>query len=145
MTDIAYRDGIMAADTAVWGGGNCNIVVDHRQKIKRLHDGGLFAAAGRSVDIHTTVNYLIGQGSLDGAHPVKEDFGAIWVKPSGQIYWIEKDLIPIKMNSLFAAVGSLEAFLHGALHAGATAEEAVRLAILHTDGAAGDVQVERLK
>lgn len=63
----------------------------------------------------------------------------MWVKPDRSIWLMENDLVFFPVPGAFKAIGSPEQFMWGALHAGATAGEAVMLAILHTDGAAGKV------
>lgn len=145
MTAIAYRDGVMAADTAVWattGGGYT--VVGTYAKIDRLKDGSLFASTGRSSDHRAVLNWLA--GGQEGEPPkVKEGFSAIWARCSG-VMKIEDDVRPFDMpNADFYAAGASMEFLLGSLAAGASAEEAVRLAVRYTDGAAGDVQSERLR
>jgi hypothetical protein len=88
---------------------------------------------------------LIERGDFKGVEPLKDDgFSSIWLKPDGTAWLIEDDLYPVKIAAGFAACGAPTTFMLGALYAGATAEEAVRLAIQHTDGAAGEVQVERI-
>lgn len=134
----------MAADTAVWassGGGYT--VVGTYSKIDRLKDGSLFACTGRSSDHQAVMKWLSG-GQEGDAPKVKEGFSAIWARTSG-VMKIEDDVRPFDMpDAAFFADGASMDFLLGALAAGASAEEAVRLAIRFTDGAAGDVQVERL-
>ena len=44
MTIIAYRDGVMAADTATWQGGV--MIGDRSKKIMRTPEGFLIACAG---------------------------------------------------------------------------------------------------
>lgn len=144
MTAIAYRDGIMTADTAVWAstGGGYTVVGNYR-KIDRLEDGSLFASTGRSSDHQAVIRWLAA-GQEGEAPKVKEGFSAIWARPR-RVLKIEDDVRPFAMpNADFYAAGSSMEFLLGSLAAGASAEEAVRLAIRYTDGAAGDVQVERL-
>lgn len=144
MTAIAFRDGVMAADTAVWAstGGGYTVVGRYR-KIDRLKDGSLFASTGRSADHQAVIRWLA--TDQEGETPkVKEQFSAIWARRRG-VLKIEDDVRPFDMPQAdFYAAGASMEFLLGALAAGASAEEAVRLAIQYTDGAAGDVQVERL-
>ncbi|HEV2098550.1 MAG TPA: hypothetical protein VGR45_06435 [Stellaceae bacterium] len=134
----------MAADTAVWastGGGYT--VVGRYAKIDRLKDGSIFACTGRSAD-HQAVMKWLAAGQEGEAPKVKEGFSAIWARRDS-VLKIEDDVRPFDMpDAAFYAAGASMEFLLGSLAAGASAEEAVRLAIEYTDGAAGDVQVERL-
>ena len=75
----------------------------------------------------------------------EEQLTALWVKSDGSLLLCNYTLHFYKLREEFFAIGSPSTFMMGALFAGASAEEAVRLAILHTDGAGGEVQVERLE
>jgi 20S proteasome alpha/beta subunit len=143
MTAIAYRDGILAADTAAWGGGNSSVIVGHRQKIVRLSDGGLFAACGCTADCIRAAQ-ACERNALSTIEIDDNGFAAVWIKPDGSVWRLDSILYPYESAGPYDAAGASETFMLGALAAGASAEQAVRLAIKHTDGAAGDVQVERL-
>lgn len=144
MTVIVFRDGVMAADSAVWQG---DIIAGYRRKIRRLPDGSLFASCGRQSHGDACFQWLSEHaGDPDKRPPADEEkmFGALIITTSG-VMKIEHDM------RVFAAIpapyyveGAHLEFLHGALTMGATAEEAVRLAIQFGDSAAGEVQVERL-
>lgn len=145
MTAIAYRDGIMAADSARWGCTSSSVIIGHSQKIVRLPDGSLFAACGAASDCKWVAGLLArGPEGLEGRKLEDTGFNALWVRPDGMMVKIEHDLRPFDIPAPFYAIGYPETFMFGALHAGASAYDAVRLAIAHTDGAGGDVQVERL-
>jgi hypothetical protein len=127
----------MAADTATW---MHDVVVSHRPKIVRLKDGRLYAATGARPEVDGC------RWWLDDAVPrPKEvapgDFGAI-VAGRGGVFKIDNrfNLYDVT-DSPWVAEGAHCEFLAGCLAAGATAEEAVRLAIVHCAYAAGDVQV----
>ncbi len=142
MTAIAYRDGVMAADTAVWFG---EVIAGQTQKIHRFPDGHLFAAQGDSIYIEAYVQWRREGGEVPEKAEKDEDFFGIGVDRGGVVYWVP---CSYKMQRAaiapYYAAGAVSDFLHGALAAGATAEEAVRLAIEHCAFAAGKVQVERL-
>lgn len=142
MTAIAYRDGVMAADTAVWS--EKGLCVDHTNKIVRVGAGLYGAAGGLSVCVEVGRRLAKTGESIGLDLDSEEDFEAIWVKSDGGLWWADRTLFWVVSTAPFAAIGAAEAFMHGAMHAGASAEQAVRLAIEHTDGAAGTVQVERL-
>lgn len=145
MTAIAYRDGILAADSVAWGGDN-RIIACERKKITRLKDGSLFAAAGRSISIDKVVNSLQEYSSLSSIKPLEkeDDLIAIWVKKNG-IYLVSHDLYPVLIDQSFFCVGGCDQFMWGALYAGATAVQAVELAIKYTDCAGGRVQSESIE
>lgn len=140
MTVIVYRAGVMAADTAVW----CDqIVVEHVIKIVRLPDGSLFGCSGRVCDAQAFADWLMGKGERPPAAE-KGYFSGLIVAPDGSVRRVEWDMRPFDLAGPYHTCGSHCEFLHGALAAGATAEEAVALAIRYGDSAAGEVRVERL-
>lgn len=140
MTVIAYRDGIMAADSAVWGD---QIIVEHVRKIWRLADGSLFGCSGRLCDAQACADWLLNGGDKP-APAEKGYFTALVAAPDGVVRRIEWDMRPFEITGPYHTCGAHMEFLHGAMAAGASAEEAVRLAIRYGDSAAGEVQVERL-
>lgn len=139
MTAIACRDGYMAADSGVWQGDLC---LGYTTKIRRLSDGTLAAAAGSRPMIEAFHLWIAG----DGPKPEKVDrdeFAAIWLKNDG-IWLVSYKLEIYKTPFPFAAEGVLAEFMYGAMAAGASAKDAVTLAVCHCSYVAGEVQVERL-
>lgn len=145
MTVIVYRDGVMAADSAVWIGG---IIVGNTKKIWRLSDGSLYAASGARPDVMACCRWLA-TGGMPHEKPAavddKEFFGALLVSSNGVIGKIDRRFELYDAScAKWAVEGAHSEFLLGALMQGATAEEAVSLAIQYGDSAGGEVQVERL-
>mgnify|MGYP001595236702 CR=1 FL=1 len=144
MTVIAVKDGIMAADTASW---HSNVDRGARvSKIVHLPDGSLFGAAGWLPVIEQAREWL-----ADGADPEKrpakaeaDDLSGCLMRPDGSLWSVSFrfDIYPEPAG--IDAQGAHNEFLYGAMLAGASAEEAVRLAIRHCTHAGGEVQVERL-
>jgi hypothetical protein len=144
MTAIVYRDGIMAADSVVWTAGE-RIKIATDPKIIRLANGGLLGCSGFTDEIRTFQEWMRESGVPPGEHFDKDnDFTAVRVDPDRTIWQCWTALKWVRSAHTFAAIGACSQFLYGALFAGASAEETVRLAVLHTDGAGGEVQVERL-
>lgn len=142
MTAIAYRAGVLAADTQQTAG---MIIVGYTKKVVRSPAGHIAAASGDAVWCRA-FNQAVTKGDVDWKPPAgtkAEDFMAILVSPDGTA----EEVVP-EGNSLleaeFAAIGAPWQFLTGAMAAGASAEEAVRLAIQHCTSCGGEVQVERL-
>ena len=140
MTVIACKDGIIAADTSNWngeiwygGGGG---------KINRLPCGSLVAFAGWFPVIEEARAWLRA-GAPREAKPSRkvEDncLEAVILRPDRRIWLLshEWDLYP--KNAPFEAAGSHYSFLMGAMHAGASARQAVELAIAHCGHARGEV------
>jgi hypothetical protein len=140
MTAIAYRDGILAADTARWHG---DVKVSDDRKIFRLPDGSLFAGSGAVDIIKAYVAWKSGQGDKPEPAEKEEDFGGILVTKDG-VKIVGGAYREYMQEADFYAEGSPVEFLYGAMAAGASAEEAIRLAIRHCKDAGGNVQVERI-
>lgn len=144
MTIIAYRDGILAADSVGWT-AESNVRASVVPKIKRLRDGGLYGAAGDSLEINEFSEWM--QRNRRGEKPVFDsgkDFISLWLKPDESLHMCGHKLNFMPLVDQFFAVGAAAIFCFGALHAGASAEKSVQLAIDHHYGVGGAVQVERL-
>lgn len=139
MTVIVVRDGVMAADTASWCG---QIIVAHRNKIRRLHDGRLFAGTGERASADACFDWL--DGRAEKPPPEERDAFAALILGPGGIERVDYKFRTHADNQEFAFAGAHGELLFGALAAGASAEEAVRIAIRYGDSAGGEVQVERL-
>ena len=144
MTVIAYRDGIMAADGGTWS--DSILCATDTRKIVRL-DGRLVACCGQRPDIEAFVIWLrSGAPSRDKPllNAAKDgDFGAIVADADG-VWLADHSLRLYRAAGDYHVEGAHDGFLRGALAAGATAEQAVRLAVRHCAYAAGNVQVESL-
>lgn len=144
MTVVACRDGVMAADGGTTHG---DIVVGFaKKKIKRLADGSLCAAAG-PVPLINKFHQWAALGFDAAAKPLPakdEQFGAILLKADRTIWLISYDFELYEAVGEYACEGMATSFMMGAMAAGVSAEEAVRLAIRFHYGASGEIQIERL-
>lgn len=143
MTIIAYRDGVMAADSMTTKN---SMRYGVQQKIRRLPDGGLYGAAGSGQDCDAVYEWLCGRG--DRPKVADDDgFRALIARPGIDLP-IEMGctLVERQMNVPYAVVGenSTEYMAFGAFAMGATAERAVEICIEHTVWVGGPVQVEKL-
>lgn len=127
MTTIAYRDGIMAADSRYTNGwGNFGVV----KKIFKT-DKGLFGISG-SINPDIIENVLsYNRVWLKENNKLVENVGLIHVDTSGRILstgedsdWCWNDY----SDREFFSIGSGGKYADGAMAAGASAEMAVRLA-----------------
>ena len=146
MTIIAFKDGIMAADSVCWSGGRAQPVPF--PKITRAPDGSLVALAGKLHD-----SWLLRKWVLAGMPDEKPAFTGVgedepyilMAKPDGSL-WFSKanlDFAPEPQPSCMGA-GNASTFCEGAMEAGLSAYDAVKLTIRHHDGAGGEAQVERV-
>jgi hypothetical protein len=143
MTTIAYRNGIMAADSAC---SDDNQILSLRiQKIHRLKSGGLFGQAGdddnrQLIDLLNDVKTPSKLPSREAITKTFLDFSAILILPKGKVYHVflhEPD--PDQANSRwdgglyevsdgYFAVGSGAVSALSAMDAGASARDAVLIA-----------------
>lgn len=141
MTAIAYRSGIMAADSVAM---TYEVRVRCLPKITRKPDGTLIGISAHEAPARWFVEKW---PVLDRANapPLKEgDLYALIVLPDETVLSCDHNLLPFTLIGPFHVLGNCGQFLLGALCQGATAEEAVRLAIEYTTECGGEVQVERL-
>jgi ATP-dependent protease HslVU (ClpYQ) peptidase subunit len=120
MTTIAYKDGVLAADT-------CRVVngiATKCSKLHRLEDGSVFAGAGNSTDIAKCFRWLTG-----GEKPANEleSLSALHLTEDG-LFYIDGALEPLLMDQEYWAVGSGADFAIAGMFMGMSAQDAVTLA-----------------
>lgn len=142
MTAIAYKDGVMAADSGSFSGG---FWTASQPKIRRLDDGSLVGLAGwkpviarallwvDSVAQHKTWDDPWAWPALPREGEEVNDLDLIIVRNNGEIWnFCRKFEFFRADNQEFAVAGSHFDFMVGAMCAGASAEGAVDLAIMRT-------------
>jgi len=147
MTTIAYRDGVIAADTQeTWDDGSFTPC----KKIYRISssdaeiDGHIVALAGGSYSAEVFLEWYENGDWNDPPDLVNldadEDFEALVVKNDGTLWTCNRlfAFIPIKVD--YFAMGSGGKAALGAMAVGATADEAVRAAMKHDCYTGGKVQ-----
>lgn len=127
MTTIVYRAGTMAADSRAWSGDKHPI--GNKVKIRRLEDGTLIGCSTTTPGGGEAVLDWYEAGHPDEGHTLPESFTFLAVQKNGEVYYAtDADFITGPLTADFFAIGSGEQYAMGALHMGATAEEAVRVA-----------------
>lgn len=139
MTTIAYRDGVVAADTL----STCNgLRDDYGPKVWRKGRVIMAACGSRA----TCLQFRIWVSSgMEGPHPFEKDpdGNGLVVSPAGVVCWSEHGPWPVR--SPFYALGTGYQVALGAMEHGATAEEAIRAAIRWDTRTGGDVTAYRLE
>lgn len=131
MTCIAYRDGILAADSCWECQGQ---VVSLNRKILKLGNGWLYGAAGDCDDRELLDFFSKHQDHLPSRSCLEEfdaDLEAIVVRPHGDVWYINSgkdDRGAFQIKQKFAAIGSGAELARGAMAFGANAEQAIWVA-----------------
>lgn len=150
MTIICIKDGIVAADT---GGFQGPVMIENAvAKIVKSYDGALGGACGESsataafrhwfrisINKQARSNYGVDRLTFEK----DTDFDSMWLEPNGEIWRMDWAGRPWKFSDNFAAIGAPYEMALGAMLAGASAAEAVRICIERHAYAAGDVVTSR--
>lgn len=138
MTSIVYRDGVMAADTRTSYGEW--ITAERYTKIRRLSGGELVGLSGDPNWWDRLTAFLCESGPFPDW---KDDARALLAKPDGSLYELQTVGMR-KINTPFAVIGSGIPPALGALHMGATARQAVEIAMLVDPYTGGEIDELRL-
>lgn len=143
MTIIVYRDGIMAADSAVFAGDRyCGL----SKKIVRNERGEIAGAAGMRANCQAFFAWFLGD---KGAPPafIKDDGGlsALIVGVDGCVSRMDENgIVYLSMEHHYHVAGIGADIACGALELGATAEQAVRVACKINAWCREPITIERL-
>jgi hypothetical protein len=140
MTTVAYRDGVLAADTlSVSAGIPCRCT-----KLFRLEDGSVCGFAGNVDAWRLFLAWL-----RHGGEPPKftdkdrESFHALVMHPDGRVDEWESERVAIPLEDPFYAIGSGSKAAVAAMHMGADAARAIEIAKLCDADTGGPVMVMR--
>ena len=143
MTIIAYRDGIIAADTAVFG--NDDVYVGDIIKIEKHRNGSLVGASGGSTLCRIYKEWFHAAEIHDEFKDSEEGFTGLIIQTDSRILKIHG---PHKkfttLDAPFIAIGAGKNLATGAMAAGASAKEAVAIAIKYHGFCAGDITTLKL-
>lgn len=131
MTTIAYRAGVMAADSRAYGG--TSKAIGSKTKVRRLDDGTLVGCSSNQVGLPEAVLdwYARGAKADDAPKPAAVEFTFLAVKPDGNAFYAsDAFMLTGPLRAEFFAIGSGGYAAQGALHAGASAERAVEIACM---------------
>ena len=145
MTTVCYRDGILVTDSMVSANG---AQVGSCSKLRCFKDGSVAAHGGVLADAEQFFAWVEEGESKDKKPELDErQFEAVRVWPDGKIAWYNHKCqrYSYRESMGFFAFGTGESFAMGAMAAGATAEEACRIACQFDTTSAEPLCVERLK
>jgi ATP-dependent HslUV protease subunit HslV len=142
MTTIAYRNGIMAADSAAWIGDAC---VSPVRKLAKGKSGTLYGVCGCAAEAENFLRWVEDGESGEWPRGVPEtecrSSMIVLVAPTSGAIMLYTARGIETYDMPYFALGSGNVGALCAMHAGASAESALRACIAHANGASGDVQV----
>lgn len=141
MTTIAYRDGIMAADSMITRNDEW-IMPYSAPKITRLQDGSLCGFAGNFFKQDAFLKWL---GDPTAPRPdLETDCAALVVNLDGSV-WMYQYVGGVRLEGPFFAVGSGSVPALAAMHMGADAGRAVAIAARLDNATGGNIIEEHLR
>jgi hypothetical protein len=130
MTTIAYRQGVMAADTRAYAGFNGQL--GEKTKIRRLPDGTMIGASTNQVGLGEALLNWYEAGADPAKAPGKlneSKFTLLVVKPEGEAFYAyDTFMLSGPVRAEFYAIGSGAEYALGAMAHGAGPEYAVEIA-----------------
>lgn len=144
MTCVAYRSGVLAADTQVTDWGQ----KWRAKKIWRIDSDAGELLVGICGELYPAMAFVEWLKNSKNRKPDigNEDFEAIVIARTGRVTLWNQSLAPVKPRGKFFAVGSGGAAALGAMHAGKGAIEAVQIAKLidpYTGGTVVSLKLRR--
>lgn len=136
MTTIAYKDGVVAADTQITTGAGWTA-----SSVQKIHRVGpyIVGACGDLVELEAMRNWLR-KGMPDDAYPFPKDSESegFIILPDGSFVCLMPEGKIVRETAAYYAWGSGCRFAIGAMAAGLSAEDAVRVAVKHDCGSGLD-------
>ena len=140
MTVIAIRDGIMAVDSLISGGGMKFGMIKKWRDVPDVFGGGFIASTGACDVAQAGMDAFCASGQIINDNDTDE---CRWVHmmADGAVREFYHKGPWLSYDADFYAYSASTEFTFGALAAGATAEEAAELTCQYIDGCGGDVHV----
>ncbi|WP_316196603.1 hypothetical protein [Bradyrhizobium sp. SZCCHNS3053] len=133
MTTVAYKDGMMAADTLMIKGST---KFGHVTKIVKRDDGALCGGSGNLNWVQAFHRWFL-DGCVDAPPELSEyDNGLIARKGDPEVEVYEQGG-SFRFKANWTAIGSGKEYAFGAMCAGASAEDAVLIACIYDPGTGG--------
>lgn len=142
MTTIAYKDGILAADTCVTDSG---AICGTATKLARAPNGAIAGASGNLASCAKFLSWFARDfGMVEKVAKIEGNSAALIIDKDGTVHTLDAGYPAFIINAPFHAIGSGSRIALGAMAAGASAEEAVRIACGIDDGTREPVETLRL-
>lgn len=137
MTTIAVRDHIMVSDSCAWEGDICTGALD---KLFRAKDGSVWGFAGK---VAGATKFKAWADVMEGDPPETKDTEILFMRPDGTVRTWEEDAW-VDIRAPYFAIGSGSHIALGAMHMGATAQQAVEAASNYDAFTGGEIVVFEL-
>jgi len=145
MTTIAYKEGVLAADSQLTVGGHIRTKSD--PKILILQNGFVLGLAGKTNEILHAVQFLNNPYWLENLDKAPTDLkkfeGLGYFK--GNVFFFEGSCLPNLMAHPFYAIGSGWEHAMAAMALGMSAPDAIRFASKHDVFTNDEVQIVNVK
>lgn len=142
MTTIAYKDGILAADTCVTDNG---AICGTATKLARSPNGAIAGASGNLAPCAKFLSWFARDfGMVEKVARIEGNGAALIIDKDGTVHALDAGYPAFIINAPFHAIGSGSRIALGAMAAGASAEEAVRIACRIDNGTREPVETLRL-
>ena len=138
MTTIAYKAGVLVGDSQATADYKYRV-----KKISRLPDGSMVGFCGVLRKCTAAVDWM--QQGCQGEPPDFDDAQLLMVRTDGSLWIAEGQLPAYRLQDKFAAIGCGAAMAVGAMAAGASAVDAVKICCKLDPGTSGPIHTLKLK
>lgn len=137
MTVICFKNGVLASDTQITING---IAAEHWDKVIKTEDGRLIGACGDWPAAVALRDWLVAKDpEKDLEFMPQMGASALVIMPDGEVLSFTSSLTVCRARAPFYALGSGFQIATGAMAAGATAEEAVVIAMKYDVNSGGEI------
>lgn len=143
MTVIAIKGRIIAVDSSCYASGVYSGMMKKLHPVPDEFGGGWIAGAGSAAIVNVAIRAIQKGGANARPEKNEADFNLIWLRADGSVWLVEREAT-FEVTAPFHAEGSGHAIALGAMAAGASAEEAVRIACDLEQSCRGPVVWRRL-
>lgn len=140
MTVVCFRAGVLAADRQVTSPED--LIVGEVTKIQNI-GGWLAGGSGFSSDLTSFFQWILDDMPKEKPD-LSDDFEGLLISPDGKVRRYGKDLVDARTVAPYHAIGGGDGVALGAMAAGKTAEQAVKIASKLVLGCGGGIDVLRL-
>jgi hypothetical protein len=149
MTVIAYRDGLLAADSRVCN--NEGVITGSVVKLARREDGAIAGLCGHAGDVAMFRAWFLAGNPRPWSHPTWEakdkgqGFAALVIELDGTVQIVDEHGVAYPLEAEFYARGAGAELALGAMEMGARADQAVEVACRRSVWCGGEIRTLSLE